>query len=620
MVRHPPSRWQRVLIVGLALWGLMTIVPDLARPFWHYGTLGFEADNNGFVSDVSATIKAYPKGCIRNDDWIALNPSWHPSKDLLLVYGGMGGLQYVRKDQTANLSVAHAEDGPAHACRISAQALPKGQDNPITDHPAAEFWLPIIAADILGILFIFFSARIVWQHSSPATWGFLLYGVWFNPGQFFAFYAELMPYPWLILAQEFAQSLFQAAGYVGFILFALHFPDEPISPQWRPVYRALPLIGVVLAALQLAGFATAFGFRTEAVSQTFYIAGALVDVFVWVILYLRFRSMPPLDMQRTRWVLWGSAIGLSAFILADLSESTAMLNNVWSPTEPELALLYIVNFAVVIAVYVAVRRHRVFDVRFGLTRVTTYSLVVATAVGALLVVEQFLHEYLQHLIPQFILLLVLGPLLVLGGEELRKYLDGLCNRYFFPRLYNAQQHLEDIKKRFRAAHDTKSVDQLLVNVPTEWLGLASAAMFRKTDNPAFHHLVASVGWDGAFGKEIPSDTKLLHQLCLTDRPVRIGEREALPIDTPSDVAHPVLALPISNVDDELTAVVLFGAHVEGDDILKEELDITDELGREASKAYSRIEMQNLLARLGAHELAAKTVVLDSVQQASDKVS
>ena len=146
MVRHPPSRWQRVLIVGLALWGLMTIVPDLARPFWHYGTLGFEADNNGFVSDVSATIKAYPKGCIRNDDWIALNPSWHPSKDLLLVYGGMGGLQYVRKDQTANLSVAHAEDGPAHACRISAQALPKGQDNPITDHPAAEFWLPIIAA------------------------------------------------------------------------------------------------------------------------------------------------------------------------------------------------------------------------------------------------------------------------------------------------------------------------------------------------------------------------------------------------------------------------------------------------------------------------------------------
>jgi hypothetical protein len=613
MVRHPPSRWQRTIIVGLALWGLITISPDLLRPFWHYGTLGFEADNNGYIDDVSPTIKATPKGCIKDGDWIALNPSWHPSKDLLLVYGGMGGLQYVRNDQTANLPVAHVENGPVHPCRISAQPLPKGQDNPVYDHPAAEFWLPIILEDILGILFVLVCARIVWQHSSPATWGFFLYGVWFNPGQFFAFYAELMPHPWWILAQEFAQSLFQAAGYVGFILFALHFPDMPISPRWRPLYRALLLIGVALAALQLASFATAFGFKTEAVSETFYIAGSLVDVLVWVVLYLRFRNMPPLDRQRTRWVLWGSAVGLSAFILADLSESTAMLNGIWAPTEPELASLYMINFLVVVAVYVAVRRHRVFDIRFGLTRVTTYSLVVATAVGALLVVEQYLHEYLQHVIPQFLLLLILGPLLVLGGEELRKYLDGLCNRYFFPRLYNAQLHLEEIKKRFRAAPDVRSVDQLLVNVPTEWLGLASAAMFRKGDSREFHDLVASVGWDKGAGRELPSDAKLVHQLGQSDRPLRIGERESLPLETPTDVAHPVLALPISNVDDELTAVVLLGAHVEGDDVLKEEIDIADELGREASKAYSRIEMQALLAKIGASELA-KAAVTENAQQ------
>src|SRR5579864_1340739 len=132
MVRHPPSRWQRFVIVGLTLWGLITICPDLLRPFWHYGTLGFEADNNGLIDAVSPTIKATPRGCIQDGDWIAMSPTWHPSRDLLLIF----------------------------------------------------------AEDILGILFILVCARIVWQHSSPATWGFFLYGVWFNPGQFFGLYAE----------------------------------------------------------------------------------------------------------------------------------------------------------------------------------------------------------------------------------------------------------------------------------------------------------------------------------------------------------------------------------------------------------------------------------------------
>ena len=60
------------------------------------------------------------------------------------------------------------------------------------------------------------------------SWGFFLYVIWFNPGQFYAFYALLQQQPVLLLAQNLASAIAEAVGYVGLILFVLRAPDgEP---------------------------------------------------------------------------------------------------------------------------------------------------------------------------------------------------------------------------------------------------------------------------------------------------------------------------------------------------------------------------------------------------------
>lgn len=56
-------------------------------------------------------------------------------------------------------------------------------------------------------------------------------------------------------------------------------------------------------------------------------------------------------------------------------------------------------------------------------------------------------------------------------------------------------------------------------------------------------------------------------------------------------AIPRGCVAIHDIADELAAFVLYGGHVEGDDILK--LEISRELAEEASRGYSRIEMQSL---------------------------
>lgn len=591
MAGHRLSQGKQAIVLVMVCWGILTIAPDLWRPFGHYGTLGFEADNDGHIEQVDNSIQAHPTGCIQTGDWIEMRPSLLPSRGLLAVFGGMGGMQYVRTDQVAQLSIAHARDGPAHPCQIHAVKLSGHQANLWPHVENWPFWLPILAEDALGILFIALCARIVWQHQSPAAWGFFLYGLWFNPGQYFAFYSELQRWPVALVLQEVAQALFQSAGYIGFIVFALTFPNRPVSPGWQPLYRSLPILGGVLAVLQLASFASAFGIRTEAVTDWSYIAGILVDAGVWLILLKRYQDMDPIARQRTRWVLWGCAVGLTAFIFADVYEATSMLSNYLKLDERQLAFFYMANALVALAVYVAIRRYRVFDVHFKISRWTILLIIGVVGVALFREVEHFLDKKYDNVTG----LLPVGVLMVLGGEKLRERLNETCNKLFFRRLHETRAHLDDIKDKFEKSSDYDEVDGLLVNQPVCCLEIASAAVFRR-QGPVFRRQVPAVAWPEGTGIEFPADIPTAMTLSQTRHPLRFEDDRSLPIVMPADVDQPVLAVPICNAD-ELVAIAVYGAHREGDNILREEVRILQEMAEAAAIGYARSETHHLRLEL-----------------------
>lgn len=610
MARHRLSRWQKVAVLALMGWGLLTIAPDVARPVGQilapdlehprkigflgpYGALEFTADNDGHVEWIDDAINADPPNCIKKDYWIEMKPAWAPNPELLKVFGGMGGLQYVRHPQSVKLSIAEKRGGPAKECTI--KAIPLG-------HSWA-FWLPILAEDIAGCLFILLCAWIVWHHPSPATWGFFFYGIWFNPGQYFAFYAELQQFPtWVLLLQETAQSVFQAAGYVGFIVFALQFPNEPVAPAWRPLYRGLPAIGFVLALLQLLSFATAFGYRTELITRWSYRAGLAVDACVCIILYLRYRTMPSIDRQRTRWVLWLGGPGLLAFIVADVTEATSWLNWLWSPSEATLAFFYSATFLVAGAIFIAITRHRVYDVRFRLARWTTFLLASGFVLVGLYVADEILHENLKFFTglfgaqPYRTVLIPVGVALTFGAEKLREGLNEVCNRLFFPRLHRTAEDLDKIKGRFEKARTYDRIDELLVSEPVKWLDIASAAVFRKLENGVYRRQRDAVGWPAGTGEEIPMNSEVVSKLKQTRRAMRLDKGVPLSIPLPRDVAEPVLAIPICNAED-LSVIALYGAHRKGDDILKDELKILTQLAESAATAYAQTEARALREEL-----------------------
>src|SRR4051812_30634230 len=86
----------KAIVVLLTLWGLLVIAPDFLRVLneRYNNKLGFEADNNGVL--IESNDPQSLAGCSRVD--LRRNHREGRLNDLLAVFGGMGGMQYVRPD------------------------------------------------------------------------------------------------------------------------------------------------------------------------------------------------------------------------------------------------------------------------------------------------------------------------------------------------------------------------------------------------------------------------------------------------------------------------------------------------------------------------------------------
>ena len=236
------------------------------------------------------------------------------------------------------------------------------------------------------------AAWLVWVRPGPMSWGFFLYVIWFNPGQSFELYANLQRWPLLLLAQDVAGCLSQAAGYAGLLLFVMRAPTDKMQPEWAPFERALPALATIIALALMASYASAFGFKTETLTRATILFGLVITVCAIVILLLRRHTLTPKDNQRLRWVIWGCLIGLPAVVIADLAQYTALFTSVWgdfSPPEDLIGLLYLVNGILCLFVFEAIRRPRVVNVAIPLRRVTVLALTMS--VPALL-----LHREAEH--------------------------------------------------------------------------------------------------------------------------------------------------------------------------------------------------------------------------------
>ena len=581
----------RPLLILILFWALAMIVPDLVRLVQPLGSYGFYANSDGLIYDVAgpfADETASPawKAGIREGDRIDLARMTCIPYDATIcasTLAVLGGLQYVFPDRVAIIRLLPTPDHEAREVTLVAAERP-------TSWPVRVI---LLLDGIAGILVVVAAAWLVWTRPGRMSWGFFLYAVWFNPGQSFVFYAFLQQWPILLLGQNVAASLAPAAGYAGLLLFALRVPNDKIDPAWRPLERALPLLALLFALALLGSYSNAFGYSTETLTRVVLLAGFAVDIGALAILFLRRRNQSPEDYQRVRWVIWGCAIGLPAFIIAQLAQGTSLFDNLWGKTPPYdiLGLLFLANGVFCLFVVQALSRTRVVNVSIPLRRVTILGFTLS--IPALLLHTEVEHIHDQLDLPNWAWLVIAFLALYLISR-LHELAVEVADRYFNRALDRTEAELGNA---ILAARHPDEIDRLLADEPFRILKLASAATFRRI-GAVFGRTESGNGWDESTTRELRPDEPLLAALP-DGAPFGLSE-DSREVPLPAGLARPILAVPVTNRVNYF-AIALYGPHTSGTDLDSNERAMLARLCDRAADCYAQMENEDLRKRIATLE-------------------
>ena len=247
----------------------------------------------------------------------------------------------------------------------------------------------LLIAQASALFFIALCVYLVWHRATWSSWGFFLYGMWFNSGQYFVWYANLSTAGLVIF--DALEAFVQALALTGFLAFALYFPEE--RPPRDRIARAPHLLAAVFAVLWISGTLAFFnfflGWQTE-VPYSIYYGFTFVVYFLaaWAFVrnFRRLRNQRP----RMRWIVAAGLIGLPCFLLADIYEATALFRSLpWGVDawihdhDWMLNLMYASNVLLPAAVLYTALHHEVMSVRFGITRAVILSAIFLVSVAVL---------------------------------------------------------------------------------------------------------------------------------------------------------------------------------------------------------------------------------------------
>jgi hypothetical protein len=157
---------------------------------------------------------------------------------------------------------------------------------------------------------------------------------------------------------------------------------------------------------------------------------------------------------------------------------------------------------------------------------------------------------------------------------------------FFRQRRIAERHLRRAASALPYATDEDAIVEGLVQVPADALDLAAAALYRRSAGGARFEGVATAHQTSVAPAGFDANHLLVRMLLADEKLVWLDELRSH-LDA-GNVAVYTLAVPVT-VRHELVCFTLYGAHANGAQLDPEEVDLLEELAREASRAYDHVE-------------------------------
>jgi hypothetical protein len=414
--------------------------------------------------------------------------------------------------------------------------------------------------------------------------------------------------------------LFLAPWIGAFVPFALSFPRNSMATR-APWIRALGLgiPGAAVVSLTLwnvAEYERAFVRDFPAGLAAAWTGVAVVGFLSAIaVMWRTYGNSEGSERARLKWALLGItgalmpfpiaiAFGVLPYLVSDAPSGSGLTAANWV-----FALCN--GILLPLAFGVAVLRQRVVDIQFAVSR----TLVYGAATTLVLVVLAAAHWIFGRLIEQSHLAFWLEGLAAIGlGLVLHRgthTINGLVDRVVFRKHHAAEERLRRVTAALPFATEQRSIAEALVLEPVRNLNLASAALFYRESGEGPLQRVLAQGWDDEHATSLDADSLLVRYQQAEHAPLKLDDPQLLPGSVPDGAAQPVLALSIVN-QHALTAMVLYGAHVNHTLLDPDEIELLHALAKAAATSHQQVRIAMLAKENAAlvQETAAQQKIIE----------
>jgi hypothetical protein len=580
-----------LVVLVLGAWMLAVVLPSVSRLWAPLSTFGYAVDPDGLVTSVSPGLPADRAG-LRAGNYFDLK-----AVPFELRRYAIGPLTLAPVAATSIAMPVRATVGDRVVAMTAVVQSVSGVDK-----------FSIVMRSLGALVFIVVGAGLVLLRPSPMTWGLYLYTIGINPGSDSVVNALLPAGAYIV--NESLENVCIAAGYVGFLVFALRFPREEIV-GWRSLLnRMTPLLFVLLICIGVATAVMPFVFAVPSLFafRSFVILGSLVFAVGFAALLITYFNVRGLDRQRIKWVIMGFGIGLPSFVLAFLFVVDSSISvPYWF-----IGLLLCLNLLVPVTIAYAVIHHHVIDVSFAISRAVVYTALTALLVATFGFIDFEIGHRLSSTGLTVAIQVVVSIAFAFWLNAIHARINEFVDRTLFRRRHLAEKQLARIARALPHAQTSDGVDRMLVDEPVSALDLTAAALFRTQDSGgavlAFHR-----GWPETSPSTLDADDSLLLQLTADQTPLDLREVHWHRDDLPVATARPLLALPVT-IRRRLAAFVLYSGHRGGEALDPTEQRSIGALAIGAAAAYDHLEAEFLRRRVA--ELEAALAQMQQAQQAT----
>lgn len=443
-----------------------------------------------------------------------------------------------------------------------------------------------ILAYIPPTVFLIVAFLLVLMRPSIMSWAFYVFAVgYFGTSPAFMYWSHVLS-PSTYFALTFVLStIFGPWSVLPLLPFVLRFPNGDVL-GWRrrvdPFVWAALALTYALYVIEWRAYITAQALPAwDAVPSTLIPLAAFA--FAGLILAKNFAYATPADRQRFAFVALGTFLSFVAYAIYFI------------PGVP-FAVGQVIGFAVVlmpICVAYAIFRLRVLDVNFVINRAIVFGLLSLGVIAFVSILDWFFSRAVA--IGRLAIGLELLATIAIGFllDRINRAVEGIVEALFFRRRRLAERHLRRAASALPYATDETAIVEGLVQIPVDALQLAAAALYRRSAEGARFEGVATASQTAVAPPGFDANALLVRMLLADEKIVWLDDLRSH-LDAENAGIY-TLAVPVT-VRHELVSFTLYGAHSNGAQLDPEEVELLEELAREAARAYDHVEAQRAQTR------------------------